>query len=166
MCCWSGAKLPPSLEMVPGDPEENELCRSPSSYEIARPEDGLLTSHSGWDPTSPSQPTCLFVLDLKQKRVNASAITPFLHLFVGGEPPTLFMSLLRNQGACPSSRSSLLCRDSLAQDTEKRTALSFIPAGFAKCRVFRGQGRNRTADTWIFSPLLYQLSYLSEFFQT
>ena len=24
-----------------------------------------------------------------------------------------------------------------------------------------GQGRNRTADTWIFSPLLYQLSYLS-----
>lgn len=30
-------------------------------------------------------------------------------------------------------------------------------------RVFRrsGQGRNRTGDTWIFSPLLYQLSYLS-----
>lgn len=27
------------------------------------------------------------------------------------------------------------------------------------CRC--GQGRNRTADTWIFSPLLYQLSYLS-----
>ena len=25
-----------------------------------------------------------------------------------------------------------------------------------------GQGRNRTADTWIFSPLLYQLSYLSD----
>ena len=24
-----------------------------------------------------------------------------------------------------------------------------------------GQGRNRTADTRIFSPLLYQLSYLS-----
>jgi hypothetical protein len=24
-----------------------------------------------------------------------------------------------------------------------------------------GQGRDRTADTWIFSPLLYQLSYLS-----
>src|SRR5262249_44357103 len=23
-----------------------------------------------------------------------------------------------------------------------------------------GQGRDRTADTWIFSPLLYQLSYL------
>src|SRR5205085_7197732 len=23
-----------------------------------------------------------------------------------------------------------------------------------------GQGRNRTGDTWIFSPLLYQLSYL------
>ena len=26
----------------------------------------------------------------------------------------------------------------------------------------RGQGRNRTADTWIFSPLLYHLSYLSK----
>lgn len=25
-----------------------------------------------------------------------------------------------------------------------------------------GQGRNRTGDTWIFSPLLYQLSYLSK----
>src|SRR3954469_14255308 len=24
----------------------------------------------------------------------------------------------------------------------------------------RGQGRNRTGDTWIFSPLLYQLIYL------
>ena len=24
-----------------------------------------------------------------------------------------------------------------------------------------GQGRARTADTWIFSPLLYQLSYLT-----
>ena len=23
-----------------------------------------------------------------------------------------------------------------------------------------GQGRDRTGDTWIFSPLLYQLSYL------
>ena len=26
-----------------------------------------------------------------------------------------------------------------------------------------GQGRNRTADTGIFSPLLYQLSYLARF---
>jgi len=25
-----------------------------------------------------------------------------------------------------------------------------------------GQGRDRTADTWIFSPLLYQLSYLTK----
>lgn len=25
--------------------------------------------------------------------------------------------------------------------------------------LFCGVGRNRTADTWIFSPLLYQLSY-------
>ncbi len=28
-----------------------------------------------------------------------------------------------------------------------------------------GQGRNRTADTRIFSPLLYQLSYLAGVFQ-
>ena len=27
---------------------------------------------------------------------------------------------------------------------------------------FYGQGRNRTADTRIFSPLLYHLSYLAE----
>ena len=25
-----------------------------------------------------------------------------------------------------------------------------------------GQGRGRTADTWIFSPVLYQLSYLTK----
>ena len=28
-------------------------------------------------------------------------------------------------------------------------------------RIVGGQGRNRTADTRIFSPLLYQLSYLA-----
>ncbi len=28
--------------------------------------------------------------------------------------------------------------------------------------MFGGQGRNRTVDTRIFSPLLYQLSYLAE----
>ena len=28
--------------------------------------------------------------------------------------------------------------------------------------LFNGQGRDRTADTRIFSPVLYQLSYLSE----
>ena len=28
-------------------------------------------------------------------------------------------------------------------------------------RLFGGQGRNRTNDTGIFSPLLYQLSYLA-----
>src|SRR5262249_9559199 len=29
-------------------------------------------------------------------------------------------------------------------------------------KITDGQGRNRTADTRIFSPLLYQLSYLAE----
>ncbi len=32
-----------------------------------------------------------------------------------------------------------------------------------RVRAFRsGQGRDRTGDTWIFSPLLYQLSYLTD----
>jgi hypothetical protein len=31
----------------------------------------------------------------------------------------------------------------------------------ARAGVANGQGRNRTADTRIFSPLLYQLSYLA-----
>jgi hypothetical protein len=30
--------------------------------------------------------------------------------------------------------------------------------------MFGGQGRNRTADTGIFNPLLYQLSYLARKF--
>ena len=32
---------------------------------------------------------------------------------------------------------------------------------FAQWLAFSGQGRDRTGDTRIFSPLLYQLSYLS-----
>jgi hypothetical protein len=40
----------------------------------------------------------------------------------------------------------------------KNTRSVNIPLDASDC----GQGRNRTADTWIFSPLLYQLSYLSE----
>jgi hypothetical protein len=31
-------------------------------------------------------------------------------------------------------------------------------------RLLSGQGRDRTGDTWIFSPLLYQLSYLTSSF--
>ncbi len=30
-------------------------------------------------------------------------------------------------------------------------------------KVIGGQGRNRTTDTRIFNPLLYQLSYLADF---
>ena len=29
-------------------------------------------------------------------------------------------------------------------------------------RIYGAQSRNRTSDTWIFSPLLYQLSYLGK----
>ena len=30
-----------------------------------------------------------------------------------------------------------------------------------RLRILSGQGRDRTGDTWIFSPLLYLLSYLT-----
>ncbi len=33
-------------------------------------------------------------------------------------------------------------------------------------RIFGASGRNRTTDTGIFSPLLYQLSYRGKLFQT
>ena len=36
------------------------------------------------------------------------------------------------------------------------------PVGFAKEAGSGGKGRDRTDDTRIFSPLLYQLSYLAE----
>ena len=36
-----------------------------------------------------------------------------------------------------------------------------LPETHAAGQVFGGQGRNRTTDTRIFSPLLYQLSYLA-----
>ena len=36
----------------------------------------------------------------------------------------------------------------------------------AKSLIFGGQGQNRTADTGIFSPLLYRLSYLARVFRT
>ena len=45
-----------------------------------------------------------------------------------------------------------------------RESLSRCPQGKAAAsKVLKngGQGRNRTADTGIFSPLLYQLSYLA-----
>ena len=35
------------------------------------------------------------------------------------------------------------------------------PSAFEAC-LHRAQNRNRTSDTRIFSPLLYQLSYLGE----
>jgi hypothetical protein len=42
----------------------------------------------------------------------------------------------------------------------RNTALEDF-ASHARGEIFGGQGRNRTADTRIFSPLLYQLSYLA-----
>ncbi len=41
-----------------------------------------------------------------------------------------------------------------SRNQPRRACLSHCPT--------HGQGRNRTADTRIFSPLLYQLSYLAE----
>ncbi len=42
------------------------------------------------------------------------------------------------------------------QKRDNRMAISIISA----------QNRNRTSDTWIFSPLLYRLSYLGSFAST
>jgi hypothetical protein len=36
------------------------------------------------------------------------------------------------------------------------------PGMLVSCCDVNGQGQNRTADTRIFSPLLYQLSYLAD----
>jgi hypothetical protein len=48
-----------------------------------------------------------------------------------------------------------------------RFAAQAILCGLSKAKMTaiprefpNGQGRDRTGDTWIFSPLLYQLSYL------
>ncbi len=43
----------------------------------------------------------------------------------------------------------------VARQSRSGKPLACVPWGRS------GQGRNRTADTWIFSPVLYQLSYLS-----
>ena len=43
-------------------------------------------------------------------------------------------------------------------DTLQSARLEKMPV---KSGIYGGQGRNRTTDTRIFSPLLYQLSYLA-----
>ena len=52
--------------------------------------------------------------------------------------------------ACPGSRPT--------RGPKKKTEMS-VRQTFP-LRISYGQGRDRTGDTWIFSPLLYQLSYL------
>ena len=49
--------------------------------------------------------------------------------------------------------------------SEKKNANEWFPlaSSGAHCRCISGQRRNRTADTRIFSPVLYLLSYLSRF---
>ncbi len=51
----------------------------------------------------------------------------------------------------------LLMRDGLQQLQKVKTPETFRNQGFS---VFGAQRRNRTADTGIFNPLLYRLSYL------
>ncbi len=67
--------------------------------------------------------------------------------------------LLIHVGSAPTAEEFLVLRQPVAaggrQENEKpRRSLR----GFA---IRGGQGRNRTSDTRIFSPLLYQLSYLA-----
>ena len=49
---------------------------------------------------------------------------------------------------------------SIAKHTKKKNALYIYKA---LCRINCGVGRDRTADTRIFSPLLYRLSYRTIF---
>ena len=55
-----------------------------------------------------------------------------------------------------SSKERLLCnsRSPKNYSINKKSAMNFIA-------LFCGDGRNRTADTRIFSPLLYRLSYIT-----
>ena len=41
-----------------------------------------------------------------------------------------------------------------------RTQKKLLKGTFKSNNLFGAQSRNRTSDTWIFSPLLYRLSYL------
>ena len=43
---------------------------------------------------------------------------------------------------------------------KKEFDIQYIVSDRAKKSLKYAQGRNRTTDTWIFSPLLYRLSYL------
>jgi hypothetical protein len=38
-----------------------------------------------------------------------------------------------------------------------------LPLNYTRIEVYGGSGRNRTADTRIFSPLLYRLSYRANY---
>ena len=55
-----------------------------------------------------------------------------------------------------------LYRFTQAQKNRLKGRFLWVPRSFGTIRIYvRGaQGRNRTADTGIFNPLLYQLSYL------
>ena len=49
----------------------------------------------------------------------------------------------------------------LAALNDERKSADRSGPGTESIPINSGQGQNRTADTWIFSPLLYQLSYLT-----
>ena len=89
------------------------------------------------------------------------------------------VQLARTSTTCSVSGTLALCASRLAQRdiSMSRTAFEVQNANsprqgdvpppssvLSSTRYFRygGQGRNRTADTRIFSPLLYLLSYLAE----
>ena len=57
----------------------------------------------------------------------------------------------------------MACLKQKMRVSSKRRMNLFIPALIPILILFCGVGRNRTADTRIFSPLLYQLSYRTRF---
>src|SRR4051794_19815446 len=67
------------------------------------------------------------------------------------------------KSARPSGRALSTCISCpLGQQLQRSFATTYAQAtSTLGCSYSSGQGQNRTADTRIFSPLLYQLSYLA-----
>ena len=72
----------------------------------------------------------------------------------GLEPPTSRLSGVRSNQL---SYRPQLERVMGIEPTTSAWKAEVLPVNYT--RLKGGSGRNRTADTWIFSPLLYRLSY-------
>src|SRR5262245_35917151 len=83
--------------------------------------------------------------------------------FVVSTSLKLRLSLLQQAGDClfcGCVHFNGICGDTCGLHSA-RESVNRHPCDRNEPEVFGGQGRNRTTDTRIFSPLLYQLSYLA-----